>query len=266
LDKLPSADPDATLAKILSKCAEKQNTPTLIACCGGGSQNFKIIFQNIYPSAQINIFNEIECTGRGVRFIKSCISKTKTSSDAALIVNIGTGISIIKEYPINAFSRIGGSCIGGGTFSGLSKVVLQDKNIDSFEMITIGNADNVDILVGEIYRGSVSILGVDGKIIAASLAKIDDGVQRTTFTADFCAGAARAICVNAAQLAYLYAKLEGIKEVTFTGGFMENLKNRQEISKALKYWSLGYNLTLNTCDFSAHAGCLGALDCALSAT
>ena len=256
LDKLASTDHEAIRARIFSQFPQDSGIPVKLACCGGGAESFKRNIQNFSPDIQISVFDELECVGTGLNFIESIVNQSATNSAMGLIVNIGTGISIIKKYSTRIVSRIGGSSIGGGTFSGLARLALYDAGIDPVTIIPAGNPDNVDILVKDIYPDSAA--GLDGNLIAASLGKIKC-MSGDTFAADFCAGVARAVCINAAQLAYLYARLEGITHVTFTGGFLENLQNQREITNSMKYWSLDYGISSKISNFPAFVGCLGSL-------
>lgn len=73
-----------------------------------------------------------------------------------LIVNIGSGISIVKcSSSDGSYERVGGSAIGGATFWGLVRTMTKVQTWDEVLEITRvdgpGDNTNVDLLVGDIY-------------------------------------------------------------------------------------------------------------------
>ncbi|GJV47757.1 zinc finger, CCHC-type containing protein [Tanacetum coccineum] len=68
------------------------------------------------------------------------------------LVNIGSGISMIKVDGDGKFKRVSGTSIGGGTFWGLGKLLTKCKSFDALlEMSHEGNNKVIDMLVGDIY-------------------------------------------------------------------------------------------------------------------
>lgn len=89
-----------------------------------------------------------------------------------LLVNIGSGVSIVKVTNHDCFERVSGSSLGGGTFWGLSRLLLNCETFDDVINLTrTGNNSNVDMLVGDIYGGAYSSLGLDAAVLAASFGK-----------------------------------------------------------------------------------------------
>jgi pantothenate kinase len=90
-----------------------------------------------------------------------------------LLVNIGSGVSIVKVTGHGQFVRVSGSSLGGGTFWGLARLLLNCKTFDDVIDLTNGaDNSNVDMLVADIYGGAYSSLGLDANIIAASFGKV----------------------------------------------------------------------------------------------
>lgn len=90
-----------------------------------------------------------------------------------LLVNIGSGVSMIKVSGPQQFQRIGGSSLGGGTLWGLLSLLTQAKSFD--EMLGMAeNGDNtqVDMLVGDIYGGGYGRIGLKSTTIASSFGKV----------------------------------------------------------------------------------------------
>eukprot|EP01063_Lacrimia_lanifica_P013329 TRINITY_DN19965_c0_g1_i1.p1 TRINITY_DN19965_c0_g1~~TRINITY_DN19965_c0_g1_i1.p1 ORF type:complete len:529 (+),score=161.91 TRINITY_DN19965_c0_g1_i1:55-1641(+) len=94
-----------------------------------------------------------------------------------LITSIGSGVSIIKVTGPGQWTRISGSCIGGGTFWGLSKLLTDVQSWEELEDVRQiggegGDNRNVDLVVGDIYgaRG-MATLGLSEHVIASSFGK-----------------------------------------------------------------------------------------------
>jgi len=90
-----------------------------------------------------------------------------------LLVNIGSGVSIIKVTGFNEYERVSGSSLGGGTFWGLTRLLTNCKTFDEvIELTTLGDNSKVDMLVGDIYGGDYKKFGLDASVIAASFGKV----------------------------------------------------------------------------------------------
>lgn len=98
-----------------------------------------------------------------------------------LLVNIGSGVSIVKVTGFGEFERVSGSSLGGGTFWGLARMLLNCKTFDEVISLTNG-ADNanVDMLVSDIYGGGYDSLGLGADVIAASFGKVTMRKEATT--------------------------------------------------------------------------------------
>eukprot|EP00349_Pseudokeronopsis_sp_Brazil_P011269 CAMPEP_0202973616 /NCGR_PEP_ID=MMETSP1396-20130829/51894_1 /ASSEMBLY_ACC=CAM_ASM_000872 /TAXON_ID= /ORGANISM="Pseudokeronopsis sp., Strain Brazil" /LENGTH=171 /DNA_ID=CAMNT_0049705971 /DNA_START=324 /DNA_END=839 /DNA_ORIENTATION=+ len=90
-----------------------------------------------------------------------------------LLVSIGSGVSMIKVNDFDSYSRVNGTMIGGGTLLGLGNILTGENNFDRIvELAQKGDNRNVDMLVRDIYGDFVPIEGLDGDLLASSLAKV----------------------------------------------------------------------------------------------
>ncbi|GMM38683.1 pantothenate kinase [Saccharomycopsis crataegensis] len=90
-----------------------------------------------------------------------------------LLVNIGSGVSMIKVTGPRSFIRIGGSSIGGGTLWGILSLLTNAKTYDDMlTMASNGDNANVDMLVGDIYGASYNKIGLKSTTIASSFGKV----------------------------------------------------------------------------------------------
>lgn len=94
------------------------------------------------------IFEEFDATYEG---LKRILKDSNVDLDSFVYLNVGTGTSIhVAEQ--NKQTRIGGSGVGGGTFLGLSQLLVGKSDFDQLiEMSKAGNRDNIDLKVKHIY-------------------------------------------------------------------------------------------------------------------
>ncbi|VDM51918.1 unnamed protein product [Angiostrongylus costaricensis] len=89
-----------------------------------------------------------------------------------LLVNIGTGISVLKVDSQSTFQRVGGSSMGGGAFIGLGHLLTSAQNFDDLLLMAEkGDHRKCDTLVCDIYGGSYENLNLPGDLIAGSFGK-----------------------------------------------------------------------------------------------
>ncbi|KAJ9122383.1 hypothetical protein QFC22_001805 [Naganishia vaughanmartiniae] len=90
-----------------------------------------------------------------------------------LLVNIGSGVSIVKVDEDGSFERVSGTSLGGGTLWGLLSLITDATTFD--EMLALSDkGDNaaVDMLVGDIYGSDYSKVGLKSSTIASSFGKV----------------------------------------------------------------------------------------------
>jgi len=180
-----------------------------------------------------------------------------------LLVNIGSGVSILKVTGDNSFQRVSGSTLGGGTFWALCRLLAKTYTYEQAQELSAkGDAKNVDLFVGDIYGYDTSApgynkLGLSPEVIASSFGKVaiqeevpdvrpEDMVRSLMFM----------IANNITQIAYLCAKLHNTDRIVFTGGFLAgNFYLMSRFSFALQFWSEAKIQAL----FLRHDGYLGAL-------
>jgi type II pantothenate kinase len=76
-----------------------------------------------------------------------------------LIVNIGSGVSILKVSGPGQFERVSGSSLGGGTYWGLCRLLTRCKTYEEvLDLAENGDAGKVDMLVKDIYGGDCESL------------------------------------------------------------------------------------------------------------
>lgn len=90
-----------------------------------------------------------------------------------LLVNIGSGVSMIKVSGPRKYERIGGTSLGGGTLWGLLSLLTGARTFDDMlAMAEKGDNSAVDMLVGDIYGTDYNKIGLKSTTIASSFGKV----------------------------------------------------------------------------------------------
>lgn len=224
---------------------------------GGGSIKFSEKLTSILGNFSTS--DEISNVVRGTLFGLHKLNNIPDSSIKypLILANVGTGASFIFIEKNSSFKRIGGTNLAGGTMSGIFALLKEDKvfgsNVSAY--ISSGDKNNVDILVKDIYGSSYESIGLNGNIVAGSLAKLTQ-YSGSDINSDVCASSAYMICSNLIHLICLYATLHGAFTIIFGGSFStipaisEMLDNisRDKFPKGIDYKVL---------DFGGYLGCFG---------
>jgi type II pantothenate kinase len=201
-----------------------------------------------------------------------------------LLVNIGSGVSMIKVLGPSNFVRIGGSSLGGGTLWGLLSLLTDANSFDEMlEMAAQGDNTEVDMLVGDIYGTDYSRIGLKATTIASSFGKVfrkarkiqsedsneqnHDTVQQSRQNmfdgADISRSLLYAISNNIGQIAYLQAQKHGLEHIYFGGSYIRgHPQTMHTLSYAVNFWSQGEKIAY----FLRHEGYLGAVGAFLQQT
>lgn len=175
-----------------------------------------------------------------------------------LLVNIGSGVSMIEVIGKGKFERIIGSHLGGGTILGLARLLTGCSSYEEFlELSQRGNNLAVDLTVGDIYgEQGYPKIGLPASTTAASFGKVNSSKLSEYKAEDLAAALLNSFTYNIGQIAYFVANLSGLKRIFFRGAYVcGHEKTMDKISRSLKYWSKGEVQTTFLC----HEGFLGTL-------
>ncbi|KAJ8683639.1 hypothetical protein QAD02_019431 [Eretmocerus hayati] len=252
---------------------------TRIQVTGGGAHKYKKLLQEKL-GIQVDKKDEICCLIRGCNFLLKNIpdeafefernanpeykfQKAEPNIFPYLLVNIGSGVSILKVESEQEFERVGGTATGGGTFWGLGSLLTKAKGFDELlQLAEVGDHRNVDMLVKDIYGGDYSSQGLAGDLIASSFGKAavschNSESEKEKFSeADIVRSLLFLISNDIGQIASLYASNFSLNKVYFGGYFLRNHPlSMHSISYAIGYWTKGRVKPL----FLRHEGYLGAI-------
>ncbi|KAM3513586.1 hypothetical protein MY11210_002781 [Beauveria gryllotalpidicola] len=196
-----------------------------------------------------------------------------------LLVNIGSGVSMLKVTGPRAFERVGGTSLGGGTLWGLLSLLTGARTFDEMlEQAGRGDNTRVDMLVGDIYGQDYSKIGLKSTTIASSFGRVfkmkkdaeaaalADGFDPTdgqllprgaAFNdGDIARSLLYAVSNNIGQIALLQSQIHNLSDIYFGGSFIRGHRQTMNtLSYAIKFWSKGAKQAY----FLRHEGYLGAV-------
>lgn len=90
-----------------------------------------------------------------------------------MLVNIGSGVSMLRVSGPRTYERVGGTSLGGGTLWGILSLLTPAESFDDMlDMAAHGDNSKVDMLVGDIYGTDYGKIGLKSTTIASSFGKV----------------------------------------------------------------------------------------------
>ncbi|KAG7334180.1 hypothetical protein KOW79_002587 [Hemibagrus wyckioides] len=252
---------------------------TTLCATGGGAYKFEADFRTM-ADLQLLKLDELDCLIKGVLYIDSVVSSgppecyyyenptdTEHCEQKAynlenpyplLLVNIGSGVSILAVYSKDNYKRVTGTSLGGGTFLGLCCLLTGCSTFEeALEMASRGESTRVDKLVRDIYGGDYERFGLPGWAVASSFGSMMCKEKRDSVSKEDLARATLVtITNNIGSITRMCAQNESIERVVFVGNFLRvNTLSMKLLAYALDYWSKGQLKAL----FLRHEGYFGAV-------
>ncbi|XP_034908962.1 pantothenate kinase 2 [Populus alba] len=255
------------------------NGNAVIKATGGGAYKYANLFKERL-GVSLDKEDEMDCLVAGANFLlkairheafthmegrKEFVQIDQNDLFPYLLVNIGSGVSMIKVDGDGKFERVSGTNVGGGTYWGLGRLLTKCKSFDELlELSQKGDNSTIDMLVGDIY-GSMDYnkIGLSASTIASSFGKaISEKKELTGYRPeDISLSLLRMISYNIGQISYLNALRFGLKRIFFGGFFIRgHAYTMDAISFAVHFWSKGEAQAM----FLRHEGYLGALGAFMS--
>lgn len=268
---------------ITSRLKQDSTSPIkVINATGGGAHKFYTILKENFPNIKINKKDEMSSLINGLNFFinlkqseiftycdvtgknyttkkeQNDIEDDKVDDDEIMLVNIGSGVSIIKlNLKTLKFERIGGSSLGGGTLWGLLTLITGISDYDEMlKLASHGDNSRVDMLVGDIYGTSYDAIGLKSTAIASSMAKIYKKPGTNFDFGDISKSLLYTVSNNIGQISYLQAKIHNVSRIFFAGSYIRgHLMTMNTLSYAINFWSKNEKSAF----FLEHESYLGAM-------
>ncbi|XP_023686767.1 pantothenate kinase 3 isoform X1 [Paramormyrops kingsleyae] len=252
---------------------------TTLCATGGGAYKFEEDFRTM-ADLQLLKLDELDCLIQGLLYVDSvgfnghpecyffenpsdpenCVKRPFSLDNPfpMLLVNIGSGVSILAVYSKDDYKRVTGTSLGGGTFLGLCCLLTGCETFEeALEMAAKGDSTNVDKLVKDIYGGDYERFGLQGSAVASSFGHMMSKEKRDTISKEDLARATLVtITNNIGSIARMCAVNEKIDRIVFVGNFLRiNMVSTKLLAYAMDFWSKGQLKAL----FLEHEGYFGAV-------
>mgnify|MGYP002804046671 FL=1 len=275
--RFPTSRMDAFFA-LAEEMRAKEFLHKKVYATGGGAYKFEKEFKEVLD-LQLVKFDELHCLIQGIHFIDANFIGEcyylKFSDDLAkpekvtydfqsacpypfIVVNVGSGVSILAVRSSSEFQRITGSALGGGTFVGLSCLLTGCETFEeALQLAAKGDNKTVDKLVKDIYGGDYTRFGLPGDVVASSFGSMILAEKRATVKKeDLACATLMMITNNIGSIARMCAINEGMDRVIFAGNFLrKNDLSMSMLARAMDFWSKGTMKAI----FLEHEGYFGAV-------
>jgi len=230
-------------------------TPQFINVTGGGALKFQNELKHTFPNTKFVKVDEMDAIAGGFSFLVRRVnsaflfdSQTLTRTPVPpeevaapfplLLVNIGSGVSMILIKGPGDYRRVQGSPIGGGTVVGLGKALFQAKSFEEImELSMSGDSSKVDLSVGELLGAPPNDDFWNINTLAASLAKLNTLKLGEVSRADLAQSIVRMVSYNIGYIAYLVSCLHNVNRIYFSGKYVnKHTPTMEAISYAVKFY------------------------------
>lgn len=133
-----------------------------------------------------------------------------------ILVNVGSGVSVLTVRGPDDYRRISGTSLGGGTFLGLCCLLTGCQTFEeAIQLATKGDHKKVDKLVKDIYGGDYERFGLPGDLVASSFGQMNSRERRASVSKEDLANATLVtITNNIGSIARMCASNEKIDRVS----------------------------------------------------
>lgn len=226
-------DIGGSTTKIAGFDGDKMLVPVQISASNAIASLFGAFGKFLYDNAlELNDIEQVNLTGVGSSSITQKIYGLPTykvdefsangvgggyfaeGKDDFMVVSMGTGTSFVRVQN-NIPTHLGGIGIGGGTITGLAKLMLNTGDADKIqEMASEGKVGNIDLRIGDISKNPLP--GLDLEITASNFGKASSRAS----CEDKAAGVVHMVIETICQTAVLIANGNNIKDFVLIGNLI----------------------------------------------
>ena len=171
--------------------------------------------------------------------------------ERALVVSMGTGTALVMAGP-EGCAHLGGSGVGGGTLSGLGRLLLGEGRPDRIGALAArGRPEKVDLLMGDICK--VDLPNLQREMTAANFGHIAPDAAPE----DIALGLVTMVLQSAGLAASFTLRGKDVKDVVLTGALTQLPQAREQFDFMEKCFHLRFHLP----DTAPYATACGAAIC-----
>lgn len=184
---------------------------------------------------------EFECDGLGAKFA--------VKTDPLMVVSMGTGTTLVQVRG-NEITHAGGISMGGGTLQGLSRLMLNVRNIPNLvELAAHGDAGKVNLQIHDISREVLP-----GLPMFATASLFGKAVNKPVENADIAKGLIIMVLETIGSAAVLSVLNSGIKDFVLIG----NMTRLPECHEVFPMMEELYGVRFHIPEHSEYLTALGA--------
>lgn len=179
-------------------------------------------------------------------------------SRAYLLVSLGTGTSALGvrsgDGGAHSVERVAGSALGGGTLLGLGQALLGSRDFPELaDLASNGDRRNVDLLVGDIYRGGG--ISLHPELNAASFGKLAPPRSREARPEDLAHALMGLVGENVGIICAVAARAFDLDPILYCGS---TLTDNPSLRETLELVSFGLGRRPVFLEGGAYCGAVGA--------
>jgi type II pantothenate kinase len=210
------------LGKLVTENGIKISDIKKIIITGAGASK---IHNNLF-GIETGKIDEITAIGIGGMFL--------SQKENIIIANIGTGTALL-EAKKDKITHIGGTGVGGGTITGLSKKLLLVTDFNAImELAQKGNLKQVDLLIGDIAATNISFLNTEAT--ASNFGKVLDTAGRE----DIAIGIINLVYQVIGTLSVFAARSKNLDTIIITGNGSNNIIGKKILTTISEIYKLRF--------------------------
>lgn len=195
-----------------------------------------------------------------------------------LIVNIGSGVSIINAKKPGDYVRVSGTCVGGGTVLGLARLLIGAKDFDEVTALSAAGSPCLDMTVADLCGDAAGSKVLPPETLASSFGRVYSTHEGESFEGiehfnreDIARSLIEMVSYNLGYIAFLLCQIHGLSRVIFSGKFITyHEPTMGSITKGVNFYADHYAQLLDSVVYSnvssapkvlfiEHDGNLGAI-------
>jgi len=154
---------------------------------------------------ETQMVSEFDAVGRGGLYLSGL--------DEAVVVSMGTGTAIVKADSGGKNIYLGGTGVGGGTLTGLAKMLVNVGSTDNIITLAAdGDLKNIDLKIGDITKKDI-IPGMPDYLTVSNFGKVSDLATKS----DIALGIINMVFESIGMMGIFAARQFALKDIILTG-------------------------------------------------